>query len=186
MTLKNDWVDGDAFTPAAANAVATQINTNVTDISGKQASDSDLTAIAGLTPSNDDVLQRKSGAWTNRTLAQLKTDLTIASDIVATQLVAINAQSGTSYTLVLSDASKAVECSNGATVTVTVPPNSSVAFPTGTVIDLLQVGAGQLVLAPGAGVTINTPTTLTAKHQWSMVRLRKRSTDSWLISGDLT
>lgn len=35
----------------------------------------DLTAIAGLTPSNDDVLQRKAGAWVNRTIAQLKTDL---------------------------------------------------------------------------------------------------------------
>lgn len=43
----------------------------------KQASDSDLTAIAGLTPSNDDVIQRKAGAWTNRTMAQVKTDLAL-------------------------------------------------------------------------------------------------------------
>lgn len=35
----------------------------------------DLTHIAGLSPSNDDVLQRKTGAWANRTLAQLMTDL---------------------------------------------------------------------------------------------------------------
>jgi hypothetical protein len=40
-----------------------------------QVLDSDLTAIAALTPSNDDVLQRKSGAWTNRTVAQLQADL---------------------------------------------------------------------------------------------------------------
>lgn len=40
-----------------------------------QPLDSDLTAIAGLSPSNDDIIQRKSGAWTNRTLAQLITDL---------------------------------------------------------------------------------------------------------------
>lgn len=46
-------------------------------LAGKQASDSDLTAIAALTPSNDDLLQRKSGAWTNRTIAQVKTDLAI-------------------------------------------------------------------------------------------------------------
>lgn len=43
----------------------------------KQPLDSDLTAVAGLTPVNDDVIQRKSGAWTNRTPAQLKTDLSL-------------------------------------------------------------------------------------------------------------
>lgn len=36
-----------------------------------------LTSISGLSPSNDDIIQRKSGAWTNRTMAQLKTDLTL-------------------------------------------------------------------------------------------------------------
>jgi hypothetical protein len=37
--------------------------------------DADLTAIAALSPSNDDIIQRKAGAWTNRTMAQLVTDL---------------------------------------------------------------------------------------------------------------
>lgn len=41
----------------------------------KQPTDSDLTTIAGLSPSNDDFLQRKSGSWANRTVAQVKTDL---------------------------------------------------------------------------------------------------------------
>jgi hypothetical protein len=49
-----------------------------TALAGKQASDSDLTAIAALTPTNNDILQRKAGAWTNRTTAQLKTDLALA------------------------------------------------------------------------------------------------------------
>lgn len=48
------------------------------DLSGVyQPLDSDLTAIAGLAPSNDDLVQRKAGAWTNRTPAQLKTDLVL-------------------------------------------------------------------------------------------------------------
>ena len=42
---------------------------------GMQASDTDLTVIAGLSPSNDDLLQRKSGVWVNRTPTQVKTDL---------------------------------------------------------------------------------------------------------------
>lgn len=40
-----------------------------------QPLDADLTAIAGLSPANDDIIQRKAGAWTNRTLAQYKTDI---------------------------------------------------------------------------------------------------------------
>jgi hypothetical protein len=44
-----------------------------------EAKDGDLTAIAGLSPSNDDVLQRKAGAWTNRTLTQLLSDLAALS-----------------------------------------------------------------------------------------------------------
>jgi len=40
-----------------------------------QPTDSDLTTIGGLTPSNDDLIQRKAGAWTNRTMAQLISDL---------------------------------------------------------------------------------------------------------------
>lgn len=42
---------------------------------GAQPLDSDLTAIAGLAPPDNDVLQRKGGAWTNRTPAQLVADL---------------------------------------------------------------------------------------------------------------
>lgn len=47
-----------------------------------QPLDSDLTAIAALTPTNDDVVQRKAGAWTNRTMAQIKTDLVLTKSDV--------------------------------------------------------------------------------------------------------
>jgi hypothetical protein len=47
-----------------------------------QAYNANLNTISGLTPSNDDILQRKSGAWTNRTPAQVKTDLSLtATDV---------------------------------------------------------------------------------------------------------
>lgn len=52
-------------------------------LAAKQPLDSDLTAIAGLSPTNDDILQRKAGAWANRTIAQLKTDLAIAQSDVS-------------------------------------------------------------------------------------------------------
>lgn len=60
--------------------------------SGFQATDADLTTIAGLTPSNDDFLQRKAGAWANRTIAQVKTDLGVPT---YARYVALLSQSGT-------------------------------------------------------------------------------------------
>jgi hypothetical protein len=39
--------------------------------------DSDLTAIAALTPTNNDTMQYIGGAWSNRTVAQVKTTLAI-------------------------------------------------------------------------------------------------------------
>lgn len=50
-----------------------------TAIGLKQDSSDELTAIAGLTPSNDDFLQRKAGAWSNRTVAQVKSDLALSN-----------------------------------------------------------------------------------------------------------
>lgn len=98
-----------------------------------------------------------------------------------------NVQSGTSYTLVIGDASKALETTNASAVTVTIPPNSSVAFSIGTAIPLTQVGTGALTLAAGGGVTLRTPTgTLTARTQYSTLTVRKRGTDEWVVSGDLT
>jgi stress-induced morphogen len=53
-----------------------------TALNGKQPLDTDLTAIAGLAPTNDDIIQRKAGAWTNRTIAQFKTDLNVQEPLV--------------------------------------------------------------------------------------------------------
>jgi hypothetical protein len=64
-------------TPAGSiSATTVQAAINELDTE-KQPLDSDLTAIAALTPSNDDLLQRKTGAWTNRTPAQVKVDLVL-------------------------------------------------------------------------------------------------------------
>lgn len=63
-----------------------------TQLNAKQAGDADLTTIAGLTPSDDDFLQRKSGAWANRTIAQVKTDLGVPT---YAKYVALLSQTGT-------------------------------------------------------------------------------------------
>lgn len=57
---------GDVGADPAGSAAAAQ--------AASQPLDSDLTAIAGLSPNNDDIIQRKAGAWTNRSIAQYKAD----------------------------------------------------------------------------------------------------------------
>jgi len=96
----------------------------------------------------------------------------------------VNTQTGTTYTGVLGDAGKIVTLSNASSITFTVPPNSSVAYPTNTVIDLVQLGAGQVTVAPGSGVTINTSSTLKLRTQYSSGSLIKTDTDTWVFVGD--
>jgi hypothetical protein len=96
----------------------------------------------------------------------------------------INAQVS-SYTLVLSDASKLVEISNASANNLTVPLNSSVAFPTGTQISLLQTGAGQMTVVATGGVTINATPGLKLRAQWSSATLIKRAENTWVLVGDL-
>lgn len=97
-----------------------------------------------------------------------------------------NQQSGTNYPLVLSDADKLIEMSNAAANTVTVPLNSSVAFPVGQQIHILQTGAGRTQVVATSGVTVNSNVGLYLRGQWSMATLIKRATDTWLLVGDVT
>lgn len=73
----SDGAITNAKVSASAAIDQSKIANLTADLSNKQPLDADLTVIAGLTPNNDDILQRKSGAWANRTLAQLKTDLAV-------------------------------------------------------------------------------------------------------------
>lgn len=98
----------------------------------------------------------------------------------------LNAQTGTTYTLAVSDAGLAVEMNNAAVNTVTVPPNASVAFGIGTTILIRQMGAGQTSIIAGSGVTIRNPHgTLKLMKQYVSVALHKRGTDEWCIEGNL-
>jgi hypothetical protein len=90
-----------------------------------------------------------------------------------------------SYTLVLGDKAKVVEMNVGSANNLTVPLNSSVAYPVGTQIHIVQVGSGQTTVVASGGVTINTATTLNLRAQWSAATLIKRAEDTWVLAGDL-
>lgn len=110
------------------------------------------------------------------------TGLQTALDTTKTQLEA-NSQTGTSYTLVLSDAGKRVARSNSSANTTTVPPNSSVAFPVNTIIFVSQDGTGDSSIVADSGVTVNTAEGLNIGGQYKMVSLIKTATDTWMLVG---
>ena len=98
-----------------------------------------------------------------------------------------NAQTGTTYTLVLTDANNTVvELSNTSAITVTVPLESSVAFPIGAQVQLLQTNTGQVTVAGASGVTVNGTPGLKLRAQWSFATLIKRASNTWVIVGDVT
>jgi hypothetical protein len=90
------------------------------------------------------------------------------------------------YTLAASDLGKLVEVNSTGSVTVTIPTDS-VAFTEGDRIDILQTGAGQVTLAPDAGVTLNSDTgKRKLLSQWAACTVIKRGANSWVAIGNLT
>jgi len=103
----------------------------------------------------------------------------------ALQEIITNSQSG-SYTLVLTDESKVIEMTSASAVNLTIPPNSSVAFPIGATIELNRYGAGEVSVVAGGGVTVRSPSSfLRLTNQYSSASLRKKGTDEWILAGDL-
>ena len=107
-------------------------------------------------------------------------------DAMATAMIALNAQTGTTYTAVLADDGKLVTCDNGSAITFTIPTNATVAFGIGTQINIMQLGAGQVTIA-GAGVTFRSEgSKLKTKGQYAVVTCCKIATDTWVVVGNLS
>lgn len=146
------------------------------------------TAVAGTTtltlPAATDTLVGKAttDTLTNKTLTSPILNTPTIND--ARQNLTLNAQTGTTYTLVLTDNGRLVTLNNAAAITVTVPLNSSVAFATGAIVNLQQIGAGQVTVAGASGVTVNGTGTKT-RAQWSAASLIKTATDTWTLVGDI-
>jgi hypothetical protein len=101
--------------------------------------------------------------------------------------LAFNAQTGTTYTLVVGDLNKLVTCSNASGITVTVPPS---VFSAGNQIHIQQIGAGQVTFAQGSGVTItSTGATASApklRAQYSAATIICTASNTFTIVGDLS
>ena len=110
--------------------------------------------------------------------------LTVSGGLVAP--LQINAQTGTTYTFVAADAGKLVTSSNGSAQTITIPPNSSVAFAIGTQIMVQNLGSANATLAQGSGVTIQSKdSNKEIDGQYAAATCIKTATDTWSLVGAL-
>ena len=138
------------------------------------------TGISGLGSGAATFLATPSSA----NFASMITDEIGTGEVVLSEL-ATNAQTA-SYTLVLADKGKLVEMNVASANTLTVPLNATVAWPVGSSIDILQMGAGQTTITATAGVTINSTPGLKIRTQYASATLIKRATNTWILIGDLS
>jgi len=104
----------------------------------------------------------------------------------SSSILGINTQTGTTYTLVAGDLNDLVTLSNAGAITLTVPPS---VFSANDTINIAQVGAGQVTLAQGAGVTINsngaTATAPKLRVQYSSASIICTASNTFLVVGDI-
>lgn len=124
-----------------------------------------------------------AGNVADLTAAQVKAILALTDADIA-RLGSIQTAS---YTAAIGDANTMVRMNSGSAMNFTVPPNSSVAFPLWSEINIAQAGVGGVTFVAGAGVTINSRGGLvTIAGQYGAATLKKvASPDTWLLVGDL-
>jgi len=100
--------------------------------------------------------------------------------------IAVANEQTASYTLALTDLATVITMNVASANNLTVPPNSTVAFPVGTQILIYQAGAGTTTIVAGSGVTVRTQTGLDLSGQYAVAGLLKLATDEWVAFGNLT
>ena len=97
-----------------------------------------------------------------------------------------NTQTGTTYTAVLADAEKMITLSNAAAITMTIPANASVAYPIGTKLNFMQLGAGQVTVAITTDtLNVESSLTLLLAGQYAAATAFKVTATTWVLFGNL-
>jgi hypothetical protein len=200
LTVADGSVFGSTF-PVYATAIRSSTVLTILEITAR--SGNDLTVSGGADGSADAALQvgdsiqcrDNAGLWSelqtavNAAETTLTGTLSALSSATPTAIQAYrpaNAQTGTTYTLALADDGKLVTLNNGSAITLTVPTNTSVAFPVGAEVDLAQLGAGQVTVSAAGGVTLDSYQSKVAiAGQFAAATLKKLATNTWLLVGNL-
>jgi len=107
-------------------------------------------------------------------------------NILATAIVAINAQTGTTYTAVAGDVGKLITASNAAAIALTIPPS---VFAVGDQINIMQGtgGSGVVTITAGAGVTLNSNgAKLKTNGQYAVATVVCIASNTFVVVGNLT
>jgi hypothetical protein len=116
-------------------------------------------------------------------------DIFTAADYNGLVSFTIDAANTVDYTAVLNDQYQVLELMNKATaIAYKIPTNASVAFPIGTVLTILNIGAGTCTIS---AVTSGTTTVLSAGAtpaaptlaQYRSAACIKTGTDTWYVVG---
>lgn len=170
-------------TISVAAAASSITNANITDTRTLVTTNLPIGDITGVTAGTG-----LTGGGTSGTVT-VNYDTSYLPPLAYPLNTGINAQTGTTYTPVLGDATKLITLTNSSAIAVTIPLNSSVAFPTGTQITFAQYGTGQVTISGAGGVTIvSTGISASApqtRAQYSTISVIKTATDSWLAVGDI-
>ncbi len=111
------------------------------------------------------------------------TVLTFQAIPIASPAIVGKTVAGTTYTTILTDSSKRLNCTNAGTKTITVARQATVAYAVNTEIEVFNAGAGLLTLAPDTGVTLNSYTGLLTVAQFQCVKLKKRANpNTWDVT----
>jgi hypothetical protein len=113
-------------------------------------------------------------------------DLTSATNSFPSSLgntFTVNAQTGTTYTLVASDANKLVTATNASPITVTIPAG---VFSVGQSVNVVQLGAGQVTFQNDGTSTVYSTPGVKLRAQYSIATVACIATNTFLLVGDLT
>jgi hypothetical protein len=185
-----------ALTTANITDTRVLVTTNIPE-SGDISSVTAGTGLSGGGSSGAVTLSIDTAVTADLTTSQTLTNKTLTSPTINTPSITggswnigINAQTGTTYTTVLADNGKLTTLTNASAIAVTIPPNSSVAYPVGAQINMAQLGAGQVTVSGGVGVTVvstgATASTPKTRAQYSTLTAVQTSTDNWLVMGDIS
>jgi hypothetical protein len=146
------------------------------------------TGLSGGTITSTGTIAIDTATTVDVSTAQTLTNKTLTAPVIN---LSLNPQTGTTYTFALSDNGKLVTASNAGAQTYSIPTNGTTAFPTGTQINIIGIGAGVVTIqAATSGTTTVASTGATSaapvlRTQYSSATLIKVATDLWYVIGDI-
>ena len=179
------FADGSVLTAKIADSAITTAKIADGNVTTAKIADTNVTT-AKIADEAVTTAKIDDGAVTDSKLANAKADLDANSKVEAEQASSSINTITANATLALTDAGKFIMINSSSDVTVTIPLNSSVAFPAGTEIEFCRYGSGAATFAGASGVTIvSLDSELTISDQYCTAALKKLDTDEWLLTGSL-